>query len=190
MDKAEWAVQVEQVWVAHVRSAWAIADLLALGVEQWTDGSRGQIADLLGEVSEQLEVSPKTLENYLRVGLRFPPDKRFDQPLTLSHHDCVVRFSDEEANAWLSKAAEQGWTVNRLRLEINMQPSADSEAPLPSLRVAERAFYRTGVKANLSPHKCVFQLPGGTLVLTADSELQWSILEGTHEQPDDVREPE
>lgn len=173
----EWAAGVETAWLHHKRSAWDVAERVQDGIDTYTDGSPREVADLLSMLSEQLEVSPKTLTNYARVAKAFPPEERWES-LELGHHEVVVKFSKEERAVWLQAAAEQGWTVKRLRLEVNVTDSTEpgEPVPLPNRVAIERAFYRVGVKAHVSPKKFRFELPGGTLVATSDTDITWGVL--------------
>lgn len=174
MDKSQWAELLEMAFVLHIRTAWEIADLLVWGIDHFTDGSADQIADLYGEISEQLECSKKTLQNYERVARRFGPDNRFGAPLSLGHHDAVMGQSDELAYEWLQLAWSYGWSVSRLRVEIGAGNDKPEPVELPNPIAIERAFYRSGIRTKVGKRRVTFTTAAGELVLTSESDIHWS----------------
>lgn len=163
-----WAVEVADAYDLHRSSAWMVADLIQEGLEEF-DIPADQLIEML---AEQLETSAKTLSNYARVSKAFPPSKRF-YSLEFSHHEAVVKYSEEERTRWLTLAAEQRWSVHRLRMEIR---AGNGEEPLllPSPIAAERLLYRMGIKANITKKKAKFTGQGFIIVVESDGELKWS----------------
>lgn len=177
-DKGQWAQMLESLQRTRVRSAWDIADLLVWGIDHYTDGTADQRADLVNEISEQLEVRPKTLLNYERVARRFPPSSRFDAPLELGHHDAVMGIRDDElAYQWLHEAWANGWSVAQLRMQVATGAPEPEAVLLPNPVAVERAFYRAGIRAKVGSRRCVFETPSGTLVMTSESPITWSTTE-------------
>lgn len=177
-SKDAWAALVEKAIRNEVLSAWDAADLIVFGIDTFTDGSRGQVADLKQELAEQLERSVETIRNYERIARRFPPDKRYYSPsglpLSLAHHDVVYSLSDSEAHSWLQEAWANGWTVARFRVEVSAGSKEPEPITLPNPVAIERAFYRAGIRMRAGPRRCTFETPAGTLVLTSESEMVWS----------------
>lgn len=178
-----WCMQVEELWATYKQSPWALGDMLLEGSALFTDGSKDEAADLYDLLSEQLSVSPKTLANYARISRSFPEEERWPE-LMQSHHETVMRFSKEVRHDWLQQAAEHGWTVSRLRVEISAGLEPDEPIPLPNPVAVERALWRAGVKATLTRHRADFVTPSGKLTVRPhDGELRWSTNdeEGDHE---------
>lgn len=171
----KWAEEVEMAWTLTKRGPWRVGDLVMQGIDSFTDGSKEEVEELLDLLSEQLEVSKKTLTNYARVAREYHPDDRWSQ-LELSHHEALIRFSLAERQKWLQKAAESGWSVARLRVEVSAgSDDPDEPVPLPNRVAVERAFYRAGVQASIAKGHARFRLPSGTLVLTTEGELTWGV---------------
>lgn len=184
-EKSEWAEEVEIIYHSHINSLWRVADLLVMGIERFTDGSPEQVAELYQEMAEQLERKPKTLENYVTVARRFPENKRYYPhlgrgPWHLGHHALVTKFSDEVAKAWLEKAWSEGWSEGQMRMQLRLaadQADPDSSIPLTEPVAIERQFWRMGVKAKLLTKEVRFETPAGTLVVSSESRLNWSLLQ-------------
>lgn len=181
-DQSEWAEEVGLAWRQHILTLWRVADLLVAGIEAFTDGSADQVAELLSSMAEQLEREPKTLENYVTVARRFPEDKRFRphgaEPLSLGHHALLTKYSDEVAMGWLQRAWAEGWGEGKLRMQLRLaadREDPDSEEVVPPDLAIERQFYRMGVRAKLAKRQCTFETPAGTLVVSSQSDMTWSL---------------
>lgn len=171
----EWAEQVEMAWTAVKRTPWRLGDLVVAGIDAFTNGTPGEIRDLLDLISEQAEASPKTLENYARIARAFPEDARVDA-LELSHHEAVVSKPEPERHAWLRLAAENGWSVRRLRLEVRLTDAVpDRPVTLPHPIAVERAFFRAGVKSLIGARQARFSTPAGVLVVTSATDMTWEL---------------
>lgn len=178
--KSRWLTALTRLHITSIESVWEMADLLLVGVDDLTDGSPDEVADLLGEVSEQLEVAVKTLRNYMRVARRFPPDIRLGPPLTLGHHEVVARFEDNaEALDWLHKAWAGGWSVARLRLEVNIGDDENgAPSPLHGRLAAGGVFAQLGLRASIGKKKGKIELPDGKhLIFESSEEIKWYLSE-------------
>lgn len=171
----EWMEECEMVWAQHKRGPWRMGDLVLEGIAEFTDGSKDQEADLLTVLAEQLECSSKTLSNYVRVSREFPPDTRF-AVLEQGHHEAVLKLDPEDRVEWLTKAAENLWTVARLRRELS-----DARPPDPAdMTVGEVVHFfivhlleeEAGVM--MEKRKAIFTgIFGEKIVLTSNSPLRW-----------------
>lgn len=169
-----WCEQVEELWSTYKRSPWALGDMLLEGIALFTGGSAAQTAYLYDLLSEQLSVSPKTLANYARISRAFPVEERWPE-LMQSHHEAVIRFDKEVRRGWLQQAAEHGWTVSRLRVEVSAGLPPDEPIPLPNPVAVERALWRAGVRATLTRRRADFETPSGKLTVRPHAdELEWS----------------
>lgn len=169
---AAWASEVEEAWQEHRRSTWHVADVIADGLEEFTQFGKAELVEML---ALQIGVAEKTITNYARVSMGFKPAQRYDG-LEFGHHEAVLKYSDEERHKWLDLAAENNWSVHRLRMEIR---AGDGEEPveLPSPVAAERLFYRMGVKASIGKQRAKFSNNGYIVVVKSDGNLEWSSTE-------------
>ena len=75
--------------------------------------------DWAGKLSQLIDhtgLSAKTVKNIEAVGA-IPPSRRRDD-VEFGHHEVVAPLEPEEQVAWLERAAEHGWNVRELRMEI------------------------------------------------------------------------
>lgn len=90
-------------------AAWCLGDWLVYGESRYADRYRQAI--------EVVGLNYQTLRNYAWVARRFPVSRRRDT-LTLYHHMEVARLPADEQDRWLSRAADQGWSVRQLRRQV------------------------------------------------------------------------
>lgn len=70
-----------------------------------------------GELAAQTGVSPDTVLEAVRVGNRFPPERRRPD-LSFSHHQAVAAMEPDAADALLAEAAERDMSVHHLREKV------------------------------------------------------------------------
>lgn len=156
-----------------------MARLVLWGIQNYC-GNKDDIADLYDEVSEQLEMSRKTLQNYASVARRFPQEDVFER-LEIGHHITVVAMPDEVANFWLSKAESNGWSVQRLRQEIRNMAQTPSEDDDDEDADAARsavmlALARYGINAVGDDKTLSMGFPDGKFInIGSSSKLDWRV---------------
>ena len=171
-SKDRWARAVEERWAEYLMGVWMAADLMNQGMEDfWRTETERHL--LLEEVSEQLEVAPKTLRNYMAIARSYPPEGRLTPPLTIHHHGAVIKHPDRRA--LLTLAAERGWTVERLRLEASQGGNGEEMAEMPDILKVGGRFMRAGVRAKLSDKRLEFGFDDMTLVAKSASPITWEI---------------
>ncbi|MFF3324039.1 LmbU family transcriptional regulator [Streptomyces sp. NPDC002889] len=90
-------------------SAWCLGDWLVYGQERYADRYR------TGVQSAGLDY--QTLRNYAWVARHFELSRR-REALSFGHHAEVVSLPPAEADAWLDRAEQHGWSRNKLRLQL------------------------------------------------------------------------
>lgn len=184
-DKAEWMRTVEFTWNTHKESIWDMADLVNEGLDLFSM-NKDERFSLLDEISEQLELARKTIENYCRVAELWPKDMRRWSSLTIHHYGTVngLILDDDYsvAEAWLTKAAEQGWSVEKLRHEMKVKADPDEEdedtPPVPT--VIRSWFDAHGLRLEQDDeYNHLIRHPDGGLgiVVSSKSKLKWEVVD-------------
>jgi len=92
-------------------NVWRLADLL--------DGGAAQFGEDIHQYVDQLGLDAGYLSNLKWVAGVFPPSRRRELPaLPLSYFQEVAPLPDDEADAWLTLANEQGWHRSELRAKL------------------------------------------------------------------------
>jgi N6-adenosine-specific RNA methylase IME4 len=118
---ADWETLVNEGIEARKlgdQSAWRLGDLAGDVQTSYGEGDLEKYAARVGVVA-------KTLYDYKRVAARF---SERSENLTWGHHQVVA--AQQGAEAWLSRAELEGWTVEQLRQAIQPQPG--EAGPLPA----------------------------------------------------------
>jgi len=88
---------------------WWVGDWLTFGEREYGE-AHAQALDAIGW-------DPATVLQYAWVCRQVAPDERRDD-LTFFHHREVAALDPAGQRAWLARAAEGGWSVERLRREL------------------------------------------------------------------------
>lgn len=135
------------------RQMWAVGDWLLQGEDQvFTHLNRRRVRVLASEVTGY---SRHTLTMAVSVARRFRPDSRVDG-LTWWHHLLVAKLGDEDQEAWLTRAAEEEWSVRTLRERLRGAAVIVSKpsGPRPDRLVSELTRW----KRSEMPERVVEQL--------------------------------
>lgn len=100
-------------------SAWWIGDALAYG--EWRYGEKYR------EVLDALELNYDRARDYAYVSGNVPPAVR-RADLSWSHHRAVAKLVPSDQEAWLARAADEGWSKRELvdALDPGLPPPAPS----------------------------------------------------------------
>ncbi len=104
----EWLEVGQHLQRRYKGMQWAVADWARHG--SWRYGERYEAA------IEATGLDYGTIRNYVSVAGKF--SRRRDN-LTIHHYAVVQRLDEPYADEWLAQAEEQGWSVRRLRDELN-----------------------------------------------------------------------
>jgi len=119
--KGQWKPPItplsRQAWVergAYLRtvrrdSQWWVADWLLYGHERWGRS--------VAAMARAIGFNPRTVYQWMWVARSFPPERRFKK-LSIYHHRAVMALSAKAAERLLAEAEFQGWSVRRLRAEV------------------------------------------------------------------------
>ncbi|MEU2955659.1 LmbU family transcriptional regulator [Streptomyces xanthochromogenes] len=102
-------------------SAWCLGDWLVYGQERYSDRYRTGV--------QAAGLDYQTLRNYAWVARHFELGRRREN-LSFGHHAEVASLPPEQADTWLDRAEEQGWSRNRLRLQLRESRQGSRAAPL------------------------------------------------------------
>lgn len=173
MDNAisEWLQMLDNLNEVRKQTPWEMADLMKQGIDAFCQ-DKNEIADLYNLASEQLEISRKTLMNYVSCARTFPPERRRER-LEIGHHIAVLGMDEEVQDDILSKAESQGWTVAQVRKEV-AAPSNDKPWIRPT--EVERLFYNDALPLSIdTPNKAWFMVGGRRVVAESSTEIKWRI---------------
>ncbi|MEU2589149.1 LmbU family transcriptional regulator [Streptomyces avermitilis] len=101
-------------------SAWCLGDWLVYGQERYADRYRTGV--------EAAGLDYQTLRNYAWVARHFELRRRREH-LSFGHHAEVASLPPAEADTWLDRAEEHGWSRNRLRLQLRESRQGHREVP-------------------------------------------------------------
>lgn len=175
--KSEWAKALEEMNVARKMAPWEMARLILWGQQHFCT-TRDDIMDLYDEVSEQLEVARKTLQNYASVARTFPPERVRDR-LEIGHHIVVVAMPEDTAEYWLDQAENNAWSVMRLRSEIRKSnqvddpDDTDEDANNVRMRRVLRALNEYNINASGDETSLTMTFPDGHVVMLTSNKLEW-----------------
>lgn len=169
----EYVEECQRAWSLHKSTPWRMGDLVVEGIAEYAPAKQER-ALFLEQLAAQLECSPKTLANYARVSEEFLPDTRFEA-LELGHHEAVLKLEPDQRIEMLTRAAEEMWTVARLRREI-----ADAKPPEPDEMPSDEVLVLIPSIAEIGRRRVVFRVEdenmsdmGVHIVLTSNSPLRW-----------------
>lgn len=175
--KSAWAEEIERVNQVRKQSPWDMARLMLWGIENLCH-NKDDVIDLYDEVSEQLGMARKTLQNYASVARRFPAET-VHAALEIGHHITVVAMPEEVAHYWLQRAEENAWSVQRLRQEIraaSQVPDEDEGDEGGGRDVVLRYLGNHGINATGDDKWLSMGFPDGKFVnLDSKSDLIWSV---------------
>ena len=140
----DWLTQLGQMWAAHKAYGWGFVFSLTEGMDSYADDEHAR-ADLLMMVADQLDINPKTLQNYVSIGRSPAARIACDLDLSISHASTCVGLSETSSHRLLELAAEQRWTVPKLRLERDKNPDGYEEDPVPSTGPEKRCPHCGGL---------------------------------------------
>jgi hypothetical protein len=109
LDYEQWRQAGKRLCRLHSASSWAIGDWLLYG--EWQYGRRYE------DALELTGLAYTTLADLKYVAGRFDHAWRRKE-LSLEHHRVVAALPHREADAWLKRAAAEGWPRGRLRREV------------------------------------------------------------------------
>ncbi|WP_228926888.1 LmbU family transcriptional regulator [Streptomyces sp. DH7] len=104
-----WEKAGAQIFQIVDSSAWCLGDWLVYGQERYTDRYQAGV--------QAAGLDYQTLRNYAWVARRFELRRR-REALSFGHHAEVASLSPAEADAWLDRAEQHGWSRNQLRLQL------------------------------------------------------------------------
>ncbi|MYW02375.1 LmbU [Streptomyces sp. SID3343] len=102
-------------------SAWCLGDWLVYGQERYADRYQTGV--------EAAGLDYQTLRNYAWVARHFELGRR-RETLSFGHHAEVASLPPAQADTWLDRAEQQGWSRNRLRLRLRESRQGARAAPL------------------------------------------------------------
>ena len=177
-SKSEWAEALESLNVARKMAPWEMARLILWG-QQVFCVTKNDIMDLYDEVSEQLEVARKTLQNYASVARRFPPDE-VRQRLEIGHHVVVVAMPADVADYWLDRAEDNAWSVMRLRQEIREANKVEAddddnedEANSGRMQTVLKALNNYGINSRGDDTTLTMSFPDGHFIVLTSPKMKW-----------------
>lgn len=177
-DKSAWAQALEDTNLARKMAPWEMARLILWGQQSFCT-TRDDIMDLYDEVSEQLEVARKTLQNYASVARRFPPDEVRER-LEIGHHIVVVAMPADVADYWLGQAENNAWSVMRLRQEIRNANKVEvddddneDEANADRMQVVLKALNNYGINSRGDDTTLTMSFPDGHFVVLTSPKMKW-----------------
>lgn len=129
VTEAEWLQFFNSIRHIGASLQWVLGDWLVYGERTW-----GKTYDDLATITG---IAVETLYQYAYVARAVEFSIRIEV-LTFAHHQLVAALPADQQAAWLRRAAEEGWTVAKLRAELN--PSAPVDAGPLAQPEAKRAF--------------------------------------------------
>lgn len=107
---------------------WVIGDWLLYGIKNFGEESF--------QASEVLGLSVRSRQQYLRVAEAFPwTRRRFEPPVTWSHHRSLLAEEPLEADRWLQLAIDHRWTRDEM---VEARKGNDTQPdPFPRQQIVE-----------------------------------------------------
>lgn len=169
---SEWLDTLERINKVRKQAPWDMADALLVGIEGIGQGNRDTIAELYDVASEQLEISRKTLMNYVSCARTFPESRRRER-LEIGHHIAVLGMDEELQDSILSDAEENAWSVAQIRKEV---AAPSNQQPWYRPFDIESLFYRDAIPLAIEePTKATMKVGGRTVIIESNSEIKWRI---------------
>lgn len=127
MGPSAWRQVLGRILKLSDSSAWWIGDALVHG--EWRYGEKYR------ETLETLELDYDRARDYAYVAGNVPASVRLKE-LTFYHHRVVAKLVPADQARWLAQARDEGWSVRRLRdeLEAELLEPAGRPAVLEQLR--------------------------------------------------------
>ncbi|MGW6918980.1 LmbU family transcriptional regulator [Kitasatospora sp. NPDC054939] len=128
-----WEQAGLQIFRVADSSAWCLGDWLVYGQDRYADRYQAGV--------EAAGLDYQTLRNYAWVARRFELRRRREQ-LSFGHHAEVAALPPDDADGWLTRAEQQGWSRNQLRTRVResrqgtRRPTAADSASLPRICAA------------------------------------------------------
>lgn len=107
-------------------SAWCLGDWLVYGQERYADRYRTGV--------QAAGLDYQTLRNYAWVARHFELRRRREN-LSFGHHAEVASLPPAQADTWLDRAEQHGWTRNQLRLQLRESRQGNRAVPLAQTRL-------------------------------------------------------
>jgi predicted transcriptional regulator len=178
LDKSEWIQEVEIANEIRKASPLRMADLLWMGMQVFCT-SKQEEYQLIDEVAEQLEISTKTIKNYIAIATKFPPTQRKEYPrLEMGHYDAVSGLDEEEAVVLLASAQLEGWSVVRLRYEVDVakgKTSTDTDAVTERRQAVLSKLGYVGIDAEATSKSLKLWLGTDLIEISSSTDLDWRI---------------
>lgn len=115
----DWLAIGHELFVINDASSWWLGDWLVYGQSRYPDRYRRAV--------EGTALHYKTLRNYAWVARKFAPSRRHDA-LSFQHHAEVAGLPEEEQDAWLDRAEQDGWSVAALRRRLRGHRADEPDA--------------------------------------------------------------
>lgn len=109
LERNEWMVVGKRLGGISRCNQWWLGDWVRYGADRWGE-KYTQAAKITG-------YDPRSLANMASIATAFEVSRRRDN-LTWSHHVAVAALPEAEQEAWLDRAAAEGFSVADLRTEL------------------------------------------------------------------------
>jgi len=109
------------------RMQWILGDWLAYGEDH-------QYGETFKQLAEETGLDVTTLYDYAYVCRKVQFSVRTEK-LTFGHHKLTSAMDTSDQQIWLTRAAENGWSIAQMRAEINGKRLPDGQAQRPLLSV-------------------------------------------------------
>jgi hypothetical protein len=120
LARHEWLMVGRRLGGISRCNQWWLGDWVRYGAEKWGE-KYTRAAKLTG-------YDPRSLANMASIAAAFRTSRRRDD-LTWSHHVAVASLPEAEQEAWLDRAASEGFSVADLRTELRAAPKEHRDAP-------------------------------------------------------------
>jgi hypothetical protein len=151
---------------------------LWMGMQAFCTNQRERDA-LIDEVTEQLEIQPKTVKNYIAIAKKFPPEIRSEFPrLEMGHYDAVSGLDFNIAYPMLHDAQLEGWSVVLLRfkvLEVKGRASTDTDAVTERRQAVLSKLGYVGIDAEATARSIKFWLGTDLIEISSSTDLDWRV---------------
>ena len=113
----------------HIKSGWEIVRVIVHGLATFASTPLKEW-ELIELVAIQLNRKTKTIMNLRTVGKSPIAQIAQNYGLSVGHAEAVLRFSDnvDQADDYLSQAHANGWSVQRLRWEVNGKMESEQKS--------------------------------------------------------------
>ncbi|MFD0280046.1 LmbU family transcriptional regulator [Kitasatospora sp. NPDC127111] len=114
-----WEKAGSQIFQIADSSAWCLGDWLVYGQERYADRYQTGV--------QAAGLDYQTLRNYAWVARNFELWRR-REALSFGHHAEVASLPPAEADTWLDRAEQHGWSRNQLRTRLRESRAGSREA--------------------------------------------------------------